>query len=260
VIDGIDALANDDGVQLSGRTVLRLDWAEIDDAVGASDPDSDAGRRRLGRWFRLRSRLTDLPSLTDRLRVVGLPHGHSLHPGSAWVRERVPGGALDIGVGVLGAGPDPDEVVIAPPGLLAACSVDVSTLWRDLLFSLEQKGRLAAARFVDDPSGPLRPFGDFDVVTLLASAAFRAELCAADPLGWRTAAVPMRQRGWLDLGRIDPAFAAAAARATEPYERGFDRALLVTPDEVVLASTEGNAAAQALQDPPASVNPWLRRT
>ena len=68
----------------------------------------------------------------------------------------------------------------------------------------------------------------------------------------------MRQRGWLDLGRIDPAFAAAAALATEPEERGFDCAVLVTAEEVVLVRTGGQAAAHALQDPPATLDPWQR--
>lgn len=261
VIDGIDAISGDDGVQLpTDDSTSLLDWTEIDQAVGDVDPDSDEGRRRLREWFRLRMRLSAMPDLAQRLRVVGLPKGHLLHPGAEWVRQHVPGGTLDMGLGVLGAADDPDEVVITPPGVLVACEVDIVGAWGDVVHDLEQRGRLAAQRFIGDPRGPLRPFGDFDVVTLLASEGFRAELCAADPLGWRTAAVPMRQRGWLDLGRIDPAFAAAAARATEPAERGFDRALLVTPEEVVLAATEGNSAAHALQDPPASIDPWLRRT
>jgi hypothetical protein len=123
---------------------------------------------------------------------------------------------------------------------------------------LERTGRLAAERLLRDGSAPLRPFGDLDVLTLLGSTAFRAALCEADPVGWRTAAVPMRTRGWLDLGRIDPAFAAAAALATEPDERGFDRAVLVTPEEIVMTGSVGRSARHALEDPPAQINPWLR--
>ena len=174
------------------------------------------------------------------------------------MRHRVHGGALELGLGILGALDDPDEVVVIAPGLLAAAGVDSRASWPERARDLERTGRLAADRFTRDPQGPLRPFGDFDVVTLLGSSAFRARLCADDPVGWRSAAVPMRQRGWLDLGRIDPAFAAAAALATDPAERGFNRAILVTPEEVVLTPVGGQAAAHALQDPPASVDPWLR--
>ena len=59
----------------------------------------------------------------------------------------------------------------------------------------------------------------------------------------RAAAVPMRRRGWLDLTRIDPAFTAAAAAATAPAERGFSRPVLVTADEVTVA-TEGGRPAE----------------
>lgn len=260
VLDAIDVLAGDDGVVLEGLTPLLVPWQEIDEAVGAADPDTDQGRRRLRTWLHLRSRLAELDALPRRLRAVGLPVGHALHPGRRWIRHEVHGGAIDVGLGVLGALDDPDEVIVIPPSMLAAKGIDPAACWPELAYQLEQTGRLAAKRLTKDPKGPLRPFGDFDVVTLLASSAFRAELCATDPVGWRTAAVPMRQRGWLDLGRIDPAFAAAAALATEPEERGFDRAILVTPEEVVVAPAGGQAAAHALLDPPASLDSWQRRT
>jgi hypothetical protein len=68
----------------------------------------------------------------------------------------------------------------------------------------------------------------------------------------------MRRRGWLDLGRIDPAFAAAAAAATEAAERGFDRPLLVTADEVVMAPAGGEPGLIELRDPVAASDPWSR--
>jgi hypothetical protein len=68
----------------------------------------------------------------------------------------------------------------------------------------------------------------------------------------------MRRRGWLNLGRIDPAFAAAAAAATPPAERGFDRPVLVTRDEVVMAPAGGRPAEIVLRDPVAPVSPWQR--
>jgi len=264
VIDGVDIYPDDAGALLEDLTVsatpLRLLWQEIDTAVGTLNPDNERARARLRIWLRLRCRLAALPNPKLHARALGLPRRHVLHPGSAWIRHRVPGGAVDLGIGLVGLLDDPDEVVPVPTALLAAAEIDVTTWWPDLAYALEQTARLAADRLSADPRGPLRPFGDFDVVTLLASSAFRAELCNADPLGWRTAAVPMRQRGWLDLGRIDPAFAAAAALATDPSERGFDRAVLVTAEEVVVIRAGGNAAGHALQDPPATVDPWLRRS
>jgi hypothetical protein len=174
------------------------------------------------------------------------------------VKARVPGESLDVGLGLIGLLGDPDEVVVAPPALLFACGVDADGWWEPQQRELERVGRLAAERVLRDQSGPLRPFGDYDVLSLLASAAYRAVLCEADPVGWRTAAVPMRTRGWLDLGRIDPAFAAAAAMATDPVDRGFTRAVLITPDEVVMTGSVGRSAWHALQDPPARIDPWMR--
>lgn len=260
VIDGVDISPLQDHLTFDCGPTLTLEWAEIDLAVGAVDPDGAVGRRRLASWLKYRGALATIDQPERRLRAMGLPRGHVLHPGKAWVRRAVNGNTLDLGLGMLGLFDDPDEVVVLPPGVAAAAELNDRDCWPDLMYSLEQTGRLAAERLTRDPTGPLRPFGDFDVITLLASTAFRAALCEADSVGLRTAAVPMRQRGWLDLGRIDPAFAAAAALATAPDERGFDRALLITAEEVVLVGAGGQAATHALQDPPASLNPWQRRS
>ena len=260
VLDAIDLVPDLDGVRVEApAATLLLTWREVGFAVGDADPDGDVARDRLRTWVRLRAGLAQLPDPVAAARAVGLPPGHPLHPGGTWARTRVRGEALDLGVGLLGLLGDPDEVVVAPPVLLALGGVDATDWWPSLARELERVGRLAARRFLEDPSRPLRPFGDFDVVTLLGSTAFRAALCEADPLGWRTAAVPMRTRGWLDLGRIDPAFAAAAALATHPDERGFDRAVLVTPEEVVMTGSVGRSAWHALQDPPVPIDPWRRR-
>ena len=58
----------------------------------------------------------------------------------------------------------------------------------------------------------------------------------------------MRNRGWLDLSRVDPAFSAAAARLTSPDERGFTRPLLVTRDEVQMAPEGGDVVGPAIND------------
>ena len=259
VLDNIDIVAGDAHVSVQGsHPDLTLSWDEIDRVVGGSDPDSDAARRRLRMWVRLRAGLSRLDDPVEFTRAVGLPPGHPLHPGRSWVAASVPGEALDLGLGVLGLLDDPDEVVVAPPSLFVAARCDTSDWWPRQARELERTGRLAAERLLREDSGPLRPFGDLDVLTLLGSTSYRTTLCEADPLGWRTAAVPMRTRGWLDLGRIDPAFAAAAALATEPDERGFQRAVFVTPEEIVMVSSLGRSARHALEDPPAGIDPWLR--
>jgi hypothetical protein len=119
-------------------------------------------------------------------------------------------------------------------------------------------GTLAAARWWREPEAPLRPMGDCDVVTLLGSAGLRRRL-AASAGGLRTAAVPTRDRGWLDLRRLDPAFALAAAAATAVDRRGFPRPLLLTADEVVMAPPGGQPGQVALRDPtPRGEEHWRR--
>ena len=259
VLDGVDLLPGDESVSLQGQHAdLTLTWDEIAGAIGSSDPDSESARRRLRMWVRLRVGAARLDDPVEFVRPVGLPPGHTLHPGRAWVQMSVPGEALDLGYGVLGLLDDPDEVVVVPPALMASAGWDATDWWPRQALELERTGRAGAERVLRDPPAPLRPFGDLDVLTLLGSTAYRSALCDADSLGWRTAAAPMRTRGWLDLGRIDPAFAAAAALATEPDERGFDRAIFVTPEEIVMVSSLGRSARHALEDPPAGLDPWLR--
>lgn len=249
VLDQIDVRPADWGVVLLGVPEVAVTWDEVATAIGPTDPESDHARRRLTRWLQIRHRLAELTDPATLARPVGLPVDHVLHPGPSWVQQRVLGGCLDVGAGFVGLLDDPDEVVVVPTELLGAAGVRPMDWWADCLTYLERMGRTAASRHGDDPSGPLRPIGDCDVVTLLASSAFRTALAGSDPTGLRTAAVPMRRRGWVGLGSIDPAFAAAAAAATDDEERGFSRPVLVTVDEVVLASAGGRPATLVLRDP-----------
>jgi hypothetical protein len=259
LLDGVDAVPQDDAVLLEGAPLVEVPWPEVASVVGDADPDSATARRRLRGWLLLRRRLADLPDPRTAARPLALPVGHVLHPGPTWVRLRVLGGALDVGTGFLGLLDDPDEVVVVPAEVVAASGLDEASWWPRCLAYVEQMGAVAADRHGKDPSAPLRPMGDCDVVTLLASAAFRAALSAYDPTGLRTAAVPMRNRGWLDLARIDPAFATAAAAATSAPDRGFERPILVTADEVVMAAPGGLPAQIELRDPVATALPWKRR-
>ena len=239
VVHELDLLIDDEGVLLTDPTARRVRWDDLAAAVTGIDPESPLGRARVGAWLHGRRAVADhsVAVLAERARPVGLPVDHPLHPGPDWVCDRVLGGALDVGLGFLGVGSDPDEVVVIPPGALAAEGINPAPWWPDALRYLEKMGVIAAGRLRQGAPGMLRPIGDCDVVTLLASRLLRRALCGPDGTGMCSAAVPMRRRGWLDLARIDPAFTAAAASATDLRDRGFSRPLLITADEVALART-----------------------
>ena len=279
VLHGLDLRPERDGALLDGRVFL-AGW-ELRRALRGADPEGAEGVHRLAGWALLRRALSQAApgELVGWLRPVGLPVGHAEHPGRAWCRERVLGGALDLGLGLaLDPALDPDldpdldpglgpaaPVVESPwparrrrgvvplsPGVLEAAEVDADPWWPECRDHLEEMGAIAAEGLRRRRGGLLRPVGDCDVVTLLGSAVLRAEL-ARD--GMRAVAVPMRTRGWTDPSHIDPAFAVAAAAATANGERGFPRPVLVTAAEVVLAPAGGRPADLALRDP-AVVDPW----
>jgi hypothetical protein len=248
VLDDVDIVPTDDGVLLTGDVPVEVSWLELRRALDGAEPESDLGRRRVGAFLHGRRIVarTHPDLLRELARPVGLPVDHPLHPGLDWIRLRVLGGALDVGLGFVAAESDPDEVVVIPQAALAAAGIDPSSWWPDALAYLERMGAVAAERLHDGST--LRPIGDCDVVTLLASRTLREALAAADGTGMRAAAVPMRRRGWLDLTRIDPAFTAAAAAATPVQDRGFSRPVLLTADEVSLAPEGGRPAEIVLRD------------
>ncbi|MGZ6793329.1 MAG: hypothetical protein ACXVFV_10290, partial [Mycobacteriales bacterium] len=195
--------------------------------------------------------------LRARLRPAGLPVDHELHPGLDWVRRRVLGDALDLGLGAVELDPaDPDRVVLLPQPLLDAVGIDADACWVEAETYLDRVGAVAAERLSRDARGMLRPIGDCDAVTLLGSTALRTAVATAAG-GMAAVVVPMRKRGWTRLALIDPAFGPAAAAATSPAERGFSRPLLVTAEEVALAVDGGRPEDLPLRDPAAD-EPWLR--
>jgi len=248
VLQDIDLVAGDEGVlTASGRL---LPWPVLESALGGHDPGSPAARPVLATWLRELSWIgwRSGPDLATRARPVGLPRGHGHHPGPDWVAHAVHGGVLDIGIGLLGIGSDPDEVVVPRAGLVQAAGHDQRAWWPSCRAYLEEMGTLAAARYELHPDRPIRPMGDCDVVTLLGSRVFRSTLAGRDAVRMRAAAVPTRRRGWLDLSRTDPAFALAAASLADPDDRGFERPLLITAEEVVMARPGGDPVLQALRD------------
>ena len=250
VLHDLDVLPAIDGIVLAGSPPLEVSWAECRRALGGVDAETDDGRHRLARWLLLRRWLADRPlqDLYERARPYATPVESPLHSGLDWVRRRIHGDALDLGLGFVGLDPrDPDKVLPVPQRLLDAASITVDDWWPTAVVYLERMGRMAAERMDRNAKSPLRPMGDCDVVTLLGSRGFRAALAAADGTGMRAAAVPTRRRGWLELSRTDPAF-AAAARLTAPEERGFGRPLLVTREEVAMAPEGGDVVRLGIED------------
>ena len=259
VLHDVDVEPDADGVVLPGSPALRIRWTECRRALAGADPESDAGRLRLAAWLLARRWAADVDPhhLLLALRPVGLPVEHALHPGLDWVRVRLLGDALDLGLGAAGIDPtDPDRVVVLPTAALDVAGIDPEVAWGAASRELERLGALAAERVRLDPRRQLRPIGDADVVTLLGARSLRASLAAASG-GMAAVAVPMRRRGWADLTLVDPAFAPAACAATSPAERGFPRPLLVTADEVALVGAGGRPHEIVLRDP-AVDRPWDR--
>lgn len=251
VIHDVDLDPAPGGVLLRGDRPLKVRWAECRRALAGSDAESDKGRRDLARWLQWRRWLADHPMevLAELARPYGVAVESEQHPGMDWVRRRVMGDTLEVGLGFVGLDPaSPEKVHPVPQQVLLAAGIDPTPWWPTALIYLERMGEMAAERIARNPDEPLRPMGDCDVVTLLASRILRDALVRPSDGGMRTVAVPMRTRGWLDLNRIDPAFSATAARIASDDERGFDRPLLLTREEVVIARDEPGVVRSALED------------
>ena len=248
VLADVDVVPSDLGVILPGPPAVTVGWDEVAAAAGpaGAGPDVTAvARRRVEELLRLHAFVAELGDaaagrLRSAARVVALPPGHADHLGRGWVRERLLGGALELGIGVHGLTGDPggDGGRVTPlhAGVALAAGVAEARWWPHLRRHVDRMGALAAARLGRDGlEGVIRPVGGCDVLALLASPALRRHLAAGDGSGMRAVAVPMRRRGWYDLSRVDPAFVGAAWSATDELDRGAPRPLLVTADEVALS-------------------------
>lgn len=256
VLHDVDVDPSELGVVLPGEPTLWVPWGECRTALAGRHPEGDEGRARLAAWLLARRRAADLgpERLVGAVRPVGLPTDHVLHPGPGWVRERVLGDALDLGLGAVGLDPgQPDRVDLLPTPALAAAGLEADAAWLGASAYLEQMGRLAAARLSRDARGLLRPLGDCDALTLLGSRALRQAL-AEEHHGLAPVLLPMRRRGWTRLALVDPAFGPAAAAATDAVDRGFPRPLLVTADELTLVPAGGRP--QDVLSVPAAEDPW----
>jgi hypothetical protein len=259
VLNDVDLEPNRQGVRLTGARTVFVSWNECRRALAGHDPESDLGRIRLAGWLQARRWAADrsLPELRERLRPVGLPLDHVLHLGLEWVRRRVLGDALDLGLGAVDLDPrDPERVVMLPQPVLDAAGLDGSPCWAESSEYLERMGQIAADSLQRHGKGQLRPIGDCDVVTLLGSQSLRSAI-AADSNGLGAVVAPMLRRGWSKLSLVDPAFAPVAWTITDAKERGFPRPLLITRDEVVLA-LDGGAGTDLLLRDPAPRGAWVR--
>lgn len=259
VLSDVDVEPAPLGVGLPGSPTVWISWGECRRALAGHHPEGAAGRQRMTDWLLARRWAADAgrEQLMESLCPVGLPVAHVLHPGLAWVRERVMGDALDLGLGAVGLDPeDPDRVVLLPPPALDAAGIDAGAAWLVASRELERLGSVAVERLRLDAKGQLRPLGDCDVVTLLGSRILRTAL-AGGAGGMGAVVVPMRRRGWTKLALIDPAFGPAAALATDPVDRGFLRPLLVTADELALVPDGGRPHEVVLRDPSTEA-PWVR--
>lgn len=234
------------GCGWDGRAGWRtLTWEDLAGAVGDTDPDGEVGRMRLRHWMSACSLLLGpLAVVRSRIVPLGLPRQHPAHPGPGWAREAVHGGVIEIGLG-LRAIADDSPVIPLAPGAARCAEIETDAWWSPTRAHLETMAELAISRLQRDAKAVLRTIGGCEVLTLLGSAALRHHLALGDGTGMRAVAVPMRSRGWFDLARIDPPFVLAASGAIPLEERGLDRPLLVTVDDVVLAAAPADPSAAA---------------
>jgi hypothetical protein len=241
------------GLDWQDRTAwVPVSWEQLAQATQGVDPTSVPGRLRLRDWMRARPRLPGLAPDDRRIVPLALPTDHPVHPGGGWAYERVRGGVLDVGPALRLLAGDDEVVLPLSHSVLRAAGLDLGPGWSAVRAHCDAMAALAVARLVRDAKAVLAPVGGCDVLTLLASATLRRHLASSDGTGMRAVAVPMRRRGWFDLARIDPPFVLAAAHATSPEERGLDRPLLVTRDEVAVVGAVIDVAAmarRALADP-----------
>lgn len=258
VLDDIPLEPRADGVAVGldweRSSWVPVSWRELAEAVDGADPESETGRLRLRDWMRARPRLDGLSPDDRRLVPLALPTDHPVRPGAGWALEQVRGGVLELGPALRLLDGDDELVLPLSASVLRAADADPATWWSRSRAYLDAMASLAVARLLRDGKGVLSPVGGCDVPTLLGSAVLRRHLAASDGTGMRAVAVPMRRRGWFDLARIDPPFVLAAAHATAAEDRGLDRPLLVTEDEVALGGAVVDVAAmarRALADPAA---------
>jgi hypothetical protein len=228
VLYDMDLMPAEEGLVLTAPTETLVEGALVRDVVesAAKRGETESGQRAaLADWLSARAAVGGSRD-TGVLHALGLPVRHCVNPGGEWARELVPGGALTLG---FGWGPAHRPL---PAGVLTHAGVDGGAAWSQARSQLEHIGELAAVRDRRHIQGALVPISGADVVTLLGAASLRRELVAGEGDGLVALIVPLRTRGWRATAISDPAYGPALAAAMSPEERGFERPLLVTAEEI----------------------------
>jgi hypothetical protein len=234
VLYDVDLLPQDDGLVLTGDRDIHVGWATLSAIVeSAPDADEHAQLEKLSAWLVARRAVA---GEDPHLVALGIPADHESHPGPGWVREVIPGDALCLGFGY---GPQRQPL---PSGILEHAGIDAGKAWQRVRAELERLGTLAAERDRRQTRHAIKPLGGADVVTLLGSASLRRELVAGEGDGMIALIVPLRTRGWRATYVSDPAYGPALAAAMPELERGFDRPLLVTAEEISEVRPGGDPA------------------
>jgi hypothetical protein len=236
VLGDLDMIPHDDGVELTGPVPVLVGWEELEYAVGTFPPESPIGRRRVEELLRLRLAVAQRPPGTGlgpgRARVVALPPGHAAHPGPTWVREVVPGGVLELGLGVAGLLPDEEAVIAVPPMVEALAGGDTERAWTQARAHADRMGALAVHRLRRSGDGVLRPVGGCDAFTLLSTEQIRRQMIGSSPLGMTGLVAPTRREAWPAPVPAEPEFLYLAWTMTDAHDRGTPYPLMITRDEV----------------------------
>jgi hypothetical protein len=225
VLYDVDLLPQDSGLLLTGSCDVQVEWpvlARVVEVARRRVVSERAQMDELARWLIARRALAAGAELAAR----GIPVQHTDHPGLGWIREVIPGDALSLGFGY-----GPHNLAL-PAGVLEHTGRDVAAAWSRARLELEGLGVLAASRDQRRRQAAILPLGGADVVTLLGSQSLRRELAAGEGDGLAALIVPLRTRGWRAHSISDPAYGPALAAAMPPEERGFERPLLVTAEEL----------------------------
>jgi hypothetical protein len=232
-LDGVAAEPTTDGVLLAGSPPLPLiPWPEIDRVLAGDDPVGPAPRLRLALLLQLRGAVQSLgPAAAEAVgraaRPLALPVGHPLHPGPAWIRATVPGGLLDLGLGVHQLLRGQDDVLPLPPAVVSAAGLDAEDLWLRLYPVAERLSTFAIDRVrADGPHpGVLVGVGGCDALTMLSFAPVRHWLATRRPdrhpdRGPEPVAAPRRDRVWVGPAAADGDYVRAVWLLTASARRG----------------------------------------
>jgi hypothetical protein len=231
VLDGVDAEPTEAGVRVTrGPGAQVITWSQVAELLGADDPLDRAPRLRLAVLLLLHRAAAGLgstaaESFREAARPLALPVGHPLHPGPGWIRERVPGDVLDLGIGVTGLAGEQD-ILPLPPSVATAVGFDAAAEWPRVRALGAEWGDIALARLFGPAGGPLvlAGAGGVDALTVLALPDTRQRLTGP-------VAAPSRDRAWLGLGRrsSDEEYLRAVWTLTTTARRGVLEPLAVGP-------------------------------